>query len=82
MGRHLPYHPGLTCFRQNVRHHPRFVTVADLARKIGVTREHLSKVLRGHADITLSVALRIAEALGADMTTLTGTKVPRKRRKP
>ncbi|MBI3150130.1 MAG: HigA family addiction module antidote protein [Betaproteobacteria bacterium] len=40
------------------------VTVTDFAKRIGVTRAALSRVLNGKAGISADMALRLAKALG------------------
>jgi len=40
------------------------ITVTDFARRIGVTRIALSRVLNGKADISADLAIRLAAALG------------------
>ena len=40
------------------------ITVTDFARRIGVTRVALSRVLNGSANISANMAVRLAAALG------------------
>ena len=40
------------------------VSVTEAARKLGVTRAALSRILHGHAGISADMALRLAEGLG------------------
>jgi addiction module HigA family antidote len=40
------------------------VTVSEFARKLGVSRVALSRVVNGHAAISADMALRLAAALG------------------
>ena len=46
------------------------VTVTDFARRIGVTRPALSRVLNGKADISADLAVRLAAALGGSAESL------------
>jgi addiction module HigA family antidote len=45
------------------------VSVAEAARRIKVTRQALSNVLNGKADLTADMALRLEKAFGIDMDT-------------
>ena len=59
-----PPHPGET-LREDVL--PGLgLTVSEAARQIGVTRAALSRVLNGHAAISVEMALRLETWLGAD----------------
>jgi addiction module HigA family antidote len=40
------------------------MSVADAAKRPGVTRAHLSRILNGHAGISASMLLRLSAALG------------------
>lgn len=40
------------------------ISVTDAAKKLGVTRAHLSRILNGHAGISADMALRLAAGLG------------------
>ena len=46
------------------------VTQSDLARKVGVTREAVSKIVNGFRDPSLEVAKRIADYLGTTIDDL------------
>jgi addiction module HigA family antidote len=39
-------------------------SVTEAARKLGITRIHLSRILHGHASISADMDLRLADALG------------------
>lgn len=39
----------------------------EIAKKVGVTREYLNKIIKGHITPTVPLAMRIAEALGIDV---------------
>ncbi|ACO74537.1 HigA family addiction module antitoxin [Laribacter hongkongensis] len=40
------------------------ISVTDAARKLGITRTALSRILHGHAGISADMAIRLSEALG------------------
>jgi len=42
---------------------PEDVTVTDVARRLGVTRQALSALLNGRAGVSADMALRLAQAL-------------------
>lgn len=44
------------------------MTIMELSRRTGVTRQHLYRILAGEHAPSLSVAERIAEALGLTLT--------------
>lgn len=59
------------------------LTIKDLADKIGMHRQALSKILNGHVDTTMGNAERIAEGLGVSLYELIRPAEPSvKRRKP
>ncbi len=61
---HNPPHPGET-LREDVL--PALgLTVTEAAQQLGVTRAALSRVLNGHAAISVSLARRLELWLGAD----------------
>lgn len=39
------------------------MSVAEAAKRLGVTRTHLSRILNGHAGISASMALRLSQAM-------------------
>jgi antitoxin HigA-1 len=39
------------------------MTVAEAAKRLGVTRTHLSRILNGHAGISAAMALRLSQAM-------------------
>ena len=45
------------------------VSIADAARQIKVSRQALSSVLNGKADLTADMALRLEKAFGIDLET-------------
>jgi addiction module HigA family antidote len=59
---HNPPHPG-EVLRDGVFADTR-ITVTDLAKRLGVTRVALSRVLNGKAAISADMAVRLAAALG------------------
>ncbi|MBV8047553.1 MAG: HigA family addiction module antidote protein [Paludibacterium sp.] len=58
-GMHNPAHPG-----EVLQNWLEGVSVTEAARKLGITRTALSRILHGHAGISPDMALRLAEALG------------------
>ncbi len=59
-----PPHPGAT-LREDVL--PELgLTVSEAARQIGVTRAALSRILNGHAAISVEMALRLEAWLGVE----------------
>ncbi len=56
---HNPAHPG-----EVLRDYLGTLTIGEAARRLSVTRAHLSRILNGHASITASMSLRLAAALG------------------
>lgn len=56
---HNPAHPG-----EVLRDYLGNLTVADAAKRLGVTRAHLSRILNGHASVTAAMSLRLAAAAG------------------
>jgi addiction module HigA family antidote len=61
-------HPGPWLKRQVVA--PHAVTVKDLARHFGVSRQNLSNVLNGHTALTADMAIRFEKAFGLKADTL------------
>ena len=59
---HNPPHPG-EVLRDGVIS-DRKVTITDFAKRLGVTRGTLSRVLNGKAGVSAEMALRLAAALG------------------
>jgi antitoxin HigA-1 len=59
---HNPPHPG-EVLQDTVLADDR-ISVAEFARKLGVSRVTLSRVVNGHAGISADMALRLAAALG------------------
>lgn len=57
---HNPAHPG-EVLREYL---PEGMTVAEAAKRLGVTRQALSAVLNGRAGVSADMALRLAQALG------------------
>ena len=59
-----PEHPGIV-FRDIVL--PELnISISKLAESIDVNRTNLSKVLNGHANMTVNMALRLGKAVGKD----------------
>ncbi|HVT31003.1 MAG TPA: HigA family addiction module antitoxin [Rhodanobacteraceae bacterium] len=56
---HNPPHPG-SVLREWLAH----ITVAEAARRLGVTRAALSRVLNGAAGVSAEMDLRLSKALG------------------
>lgn len=59
---HKPLHPG-----EIVRHlcvENTGLTVSEVAKKLGVDRTTLSRLLNGHAGISAEMAVRLSSALG------------------
>jgi len=56
---HNPAHPG-----EVLQDWLDGVSVTEAARKLGVTRAALSRILHGHAGISADMALRLSAALG------------------
>ena len=54
-----PAHPG-----EVLRDYLGEMSVAEAADRLGVTRAHLSRILNGHAGISVSMSLRLSAALG------------------
>jgi addiction module HigA family antidote len=61
MQMHNPAHPGriLAYYMANR-------SVTEVARRLGVTRPSLSRVLNGKAGVSADMALRLAEAFGTE----------------
>lgn len=60
MEMHNPAHPG-EILREYL---PRGMTVAEVAKRLGVTRQALSAILNGRAGISAEMSLRLSKALG------------------
>jgi addiction module HigA family antidote len=65
-----PPHPGEVIRTEIVEAHRLTVTAA--AKALGVSRQALSSLLNGQADLTGDMALRIEKAFGPKMDTLMG----------
>ncbi len=62
-----PPHPGLS-----VRHdclEPLGLTVAEAAKRLGVSRKQLSDLVNGHSGISPEMAIRLDRAFGGDANT-------------
>ena len=57
---HNPAHPG-EVLREYL---PEGVSIGDVAKRLGVTRQALSALLNGRAGVSASMALRLEGALG------------------
>jgi addiction module HigA family antidote len=57
---HNPAHPG-EVLREYL---PEGVSIAEVAKRLGVTRQALSALLNGRAGVSASMALRLEGALG------------------
>jgi addiction module HigA family antidote len=56
---HNPAHPG-----EVLRDYLGDVTVREAAKRLGVTRAHLSRILNGRAGVTAAMSLRLSAAFG------------------
>lgn len=56
---HNPPHPGRV-----LREYLGGIEIADAAKRLGVTRTTLSRIVNGRAGISAEMSLRLAEALG------------------
>ena len=65
-----PPHPGTVVRTEIIEAHSLTVTAA--AKVLGVSRQALSNLLNGQADLTGDMALRIEKAFGQKMETLMG----------
>src|SRR5260370_11962864 len=65
-----PPHPGEVIRTEIIEAHNLTVTAA--AKVLGVSRQALSSLLNGQADLTGDMALRIEKAFGPNMETLMG----------
>ncbi|HVZ17666.1 MAG TPA: HigA family addiction module antitoxin [Terriglobales bacterium] len=54
-----PAHPG-----EVLRDYLGNMSVSEAAKRLGVTRAHLSRILNGHTAITAAMSLRLSAALG------------------
>src|SRR3546814_14919283 len=59
MRMHNPAHPGLV-----LREFLGDLTVTDAAKRLGITRTALSRILNGSASISADMALRLRDAIG------------------
>ena len=67
MSMNNPPHPGLS-----VRHdclEPLGLSVAEAARRLGVSRKQLSDLVNGHSGISPEMAIRLDRAFGGDANT-------------
>ena len=62
-----PPHPGLSV-RQDCLE-PLGLSVTDAAKKLGVSRKHLSDVVNGHSGISSEMAIRLHKAFGGGADT-------------
>jgi addiction module HigA family antidote len=53
-----PPHPGKV-----LQDYLSYMTVKDAARRLGITRPNLSRILNGHAGISAVMAVRLAKAM-------------------
>jgi len=58
---HNPAHPGKVLKELFI---PTGLTVAEAARRLGVSRQALSAILNGRAGVSAEMALRLSKALG------------------
>jgi addiction module HigA family antidote len=58
---HNPAHPGKILAYSMTQH-----SVTEVAKRIGVTRPALSRVLHGRAGVSADMALRLSEAFGTE----------------
>jgi addiction module HigA family antidote len=65
-----PPHPGQVIRTEIIEAH--HLTVTAAAKVLGVSRQALSSLLNGQADLTGDMALRIEKAFGPKMDTLMG----------
>ncbi len=56
---HNPAHPG-----EVLRDYLGDLKIAEAAKRLGVTRANLSRILNGHASVTARMSLRLAAASG------------------
>ena len=63
MNMHNPAHPGEVLSEEWLK--PLRLTVADAARRIGISRKHLSNITNGNAAITADIALRLEALTGS-----------------
>jgi addiction module HigA family antidote len=61
MHMHNPAHPGKILAYYMAEH-----SVTEVAKRIGVTRPALSRVLHGRAGVSADMALRLGEAFGTE----------------
>lgn len=67
MAMKMPPHPGLA-----VRHdciEPLGLTIADAAKRLGVSRKQLSDIVNGHAGLSPEMAIRLDKAFGGGAET-------------
>lgn len=48
----------------------------DLANKLGVTRQHVSKIVKGQENFTFATVVKLQQALGIDLNDIFEEKVP------
>lgn len=61
-GKRAPSHPGGILRRQYLE--PLELTVADLARTLGVSRKTVSKIVNEHGSVSADMALSLSQAFG------------------
>ena len=61
-GKRAPSHPGGILRRQHLE--PLGLTVADLARALGMSRKTVSKVVNERGSVSADMALRLSQAFG------------------
>jgi len=61
-GKRAPIHPGGILRRQYLE--PLGLTVADLARTLGVSRKTVSKIVNERGSVSADMALRLSQAFG------------------
>jgi addiction module HigA family antidote len=81
---HNPPHPG-EVLQDTVLHE---MTITEIARRLGVSRVALSRVVNGHAAVSAELAIRLARLLGGSAESWLGMQVAydlwhaEKRRRP
>lgn len=71
---HNPPHPG-EILRDTVLREGGGITVTAFAKRMGVSRVALSRVVNGRAAVSAELAIRLAAALGGDAETWLRTQV-------
>ena len=62
-----PPHPGLSVLHDCLE--PLELSVAEAAKKLGVSRKQLSDLVNGHSGISPEMAIRLDKAFGGDANT-------------